>query len=406
MVTSHPIQYQAPWFRALAQVVDLDVYFCHRQDAAGQAAAGFDTPFEWDVPLVDGYRHHWLDNHAARPDVSRYRGCDTPGIDTVLAEGGFDACIVNGWYLKSYVQAIRACRKHRVKVLVRGDSHLGTPRSFLKSAVKWLPYRLLLNRVDAHLCVGKANESYLRHYGVPAKKLFLVPHFVDNEFFARLAGRARGDGSGQRIRERFAIPPGAIVALFVGRLVAQKRVEDLIAALAALGQRSGASIHGLIVGSGPRMGDLQALARRLDVPAHFAGFCNQTQLPAFYAAADVLVLPSDGRETWGLVVNEAMACGRPAIVSDAVGCRADLVEEGATGWSFPLGDTDRLAGALRRASVELRARPDELRQSVLARIDRYTCSIAVDATMKALTAIHAVEGADRRAGAARQGQTN
>src|ERR1700741_4307399 len=93
VVASHPIQYQAPWFRALARATDLEVFFCHRQDAAGQAAAGFGVPFEWDVPLLDGYRSQWLENVAARPGVSSFSGCDTPSIEERLAAGGFSACI-------------------------------------------------------------------------------------------------------------------------------------------------------------------------------------------------------------------------------------------------------------------------------------------------------------------------
>ena len=84
------------------------------------------------------------------------------------------------------------------------------------------------------------------------------------------------------------------------------------------------------------------------ISCSFAGFLNQSEIPLAYAAADALVLPSDAGETWGLVVNEAMACGRPAIVSDRVGCREDLVLEGETGLSFRFGDWEELGGQMRR----------------------------------------------------------
>lgn len=387
IVVSHPIQYQAPWFRALARVVDLDVYFCHRQDAAGQAAAGFDTPFEWDVPLLDGYQHHFLDNRASNPNVFSYSGCDTPALEATLIAGRFDACIVSGWYLKSYVQAMRACRRHRVKLLMRGDSQLGTRRSPIKSAVKWLPYRMFLNRIDAHLYVGQANRAYLRHYGVPDEKLFFVPHFVDNEMFEAGAERARTDGAAQSVRLRFGIPADAFVALFVGRLVPLKRAADLVAAVGQARRMAGADIHVLIVGSGPDMAELQQMAACLRVPAHFAGFCNQTQLPAHYAAADALVLPSDGRETWGLVVNEAMACGLPAIVSDAAGCASDLVQAGMTGHTFPLGDTAALADRLVLLDGDVATRSAEIRGAIRCRLRAYSCEAAVQGTLKAVAAI-------------------
>ena len=175
VVASHPIQYHAPWFRGLAELVDLEVFFCHRQDGAGQAAAGFGVEFEWDVPLLDGYSHTWLTNRSRNPNVSSFSGCDTPDIADRLERGGFDACIVSGWYLKSYVQAIRACRRCGIPVLVRGDSWLGTSRSAVRTAVKYLPYRWLLTHIDAFLYVGQANREYLRHYGVPESRLFFSP---------------------------------------------------------------------------------------------------------------------------------------------------------------------------------------------------------------------------------------
>src|SRR5436190_2131419 len=180
MVASHPVQYQTPWFRALAAAVDLTVFFCHQQSRADQAKAGFDTPFDWDVPLLDGYRSVWLRNVAADAGVDRWSGCDTPEIAYELAGRRFDACIINGWYLKSYVQALRASRRHRIPVLVRGDSQLVTPRPMLTRVAKALPYRWLLQRIDGHLYVGQRNAEYLRHYGVSPERLFFAPHFVDN----------------------------------------------------------------------------------------------------------------------------------------------------------------------------------------------------------------------------------
>ena len=98
VVASHPIQYQAPWFRALAKVAELEVFFCHEQDASGQAEAGFGVRFDWDVPLLDGYRYHLLKNVSPRPGVSSFGGCDTPEIAERLSSRGapnFDACIID-----------------------------------------------------------------------------------------------------------------------------------------------------------------------------------------------------------------------------------------------------------------------------------------------------------------------
>lgn len=104
----------------------------------------------------------------------------------------------------------------------------------------------------------------------------------------------------------------------------------------------------LMVGDGILKPSCEQFAKTHDLPAAFTGFLNQTAMPMAYAASDVLVLPSDGRETWGLVVNEAMACGLPAVASDKAGCGPDLVKEGETGFIFPCGDTEALAGKMDR----------------------------------------------------------
>jgi glycosyltransferase involved in cell wall biosynthesis len=99
------------------------------------------------------------------------------------------------------------------------------------------------------------------------------------------------------------------------------------------------------VGAGPLERELRQCAAANNIPARFLGFKNQTQMPECYSAADILVLPS-AIDTWGLVVNEAFACGLPAIVSDRVGCAPDMIREGLTGRVVPMGDSLRLAGAI------------------------------------------------------------
>ena len=390
VVVSHPVQYHAPWFRALAKVTDLEVFFCHRQDAAGQAAAGFGVEFEWDVPLLDGYKHTWLVNTARHPNVSSFFGCDTPELADRLRTGAFDACIVSGWYLKSYMQAILGSQRAGIRVIARGDSQLATSRSPVWRAVKYVPYRKLLRSIDAHLYVGKANRAYLEHYGVSDAQLFFAPHFVDNEFFATRARAARAAGDVQDIRRQLEIPERAIVFAFAGKFIDKKRPADLIHAL-SIAHKSDSNIWGMLIGSGPLESELSALASSLAVPVRFAGFRNQTEIPAHLAASDALVLPSDGGETWGLVVNEAMACGLPAIVSDAVGCAADLVEPGKTGYQFPLADIGRLATSIETLARDLVTRRQTVTDAVALKIAEYSCEAAVQGTLAALDGNPAAE---------------
>src|SRR5205823_1467894 len=216
--------------------------------------------------------------------------------------------------------------------------------------------------------VGTSNAEYLRHYGVSPERLFFAPHFVDNDFFATAADAARHQPGGARTR--FGIAPGAVVFLFAGKFTAKKRPVDLLEALARL-RAANVDANGLFVGDGPLRAQLEQRARELGAPVVFTGFMNQGEIAAAYAAADCLVLPSDGGETWGLVVNEAMACGVPAIVSDAVGCAPDLIDEESTGFTFPLGDIKALAQRIARAN-ELAKAGFNFRPRLECKLARYS----------------------------------
>lgn len=383
VLVSHPVQYLSPWFRHLATRVELEVHYAHRQDAEGQAAAGFGVPFQWDVPLLEGYRYHWLQNRSARPGLHSFGGCDTPEIYTIVKERRYQAFLVFGWNRKCYLQAILACRYHRVPVFMRGDSQLDTSRSPLKAAAKYLPYRWFLPRLQGHLFVGKRNKTYLQHYGVPDEKLFFVPHCVDNGFFSRRAESARQSGEGAAFRRRLGIPPNAFVFLYAGKFLPGKRPGDFLQAFRRVqSTHPGTQAHALLAGEGLLKSELEKLAADCDGRVHFAGFCNQSQMPVVYSAADVLVLP--GEETWGLVANEALACGLPVIAADAAGCSTDLVEEGITGFTFPLGDVAGLAVRLQQALQHFSPLPQAVSRAVAEKARVYSIEAATGGLLAAL----------------------
>ena len=139
VVSTHPIQYHSPWFRAMASrpELNLHVYYCHKATPKEQADAGFGVEFDWDVPLLEGYPYTFLKNVAASPGHGRFGGFDTPGIEEIIRRREYDAILVNGWHYKSAWQAICACWRSKVKVMVRSDSHLHTPRGRAKRAFKF-----------------------------------------------------------------------------------------------------------------------------------------------------------------------------------------------------------------------------------------------------------------------------
>ena len=379
ILATHPVQYYAPWYRALARLVDLDVFFSHRQTSEGQARAGFGVAFEWDVPVLEGYRSTFLRNTARHPDVSRFWGCVTPELSSIITRGRFDAFIVQGWMTASYLQAIRACKRTGTPILVRGDSHLATPRSPWLRAVKWPAYRWLISQFDGYLVVGSRARAYVLHYGARADRCFDAPHSVDNQFFASHADAIRHERPS--LRRECGVPEDGPAALFVGKLIDGKAADVFIESVARAAAHT--SLTGLIVGDGPLRPTLEALARRLNAPVRFAGFLNQTQLVRAYAMSDVLVVPSVS-ETWGLVINEAMASGLPAVVSSGVGAADDLVLPGRTGDVFPVGDVNALSTILVRVASDATYRA-ALGRNARAHICRF------DTAATAAGTVHAIE---------------
>ena len=134
------------------------------------------------------------------------------------------------------------------------------------------------------------------------------------------------------------------IMLAVGKLVPVKDPVVLVRAFARVAHRI--SCHLVFCGDGPLKSEIEDLSNRL-APGRVTvtGFVNQTEIGAWYSSADLLVLPSRS-ETWGLVVNEAMNFGLPAVVSDQAGCAADLVVQGRTGAVFHAGDVDDLVQKL------------------------------------------------------------
>lgn len=380
-LVSHPIQYYAPIFRELARRSDLTVFFAHRQDAAGQGKAGYGVAFDWDVDLLSGYESRFLRNVARVPSTQAFAGCNTPEIAEIIAEGRFDAFVVPGWSLRSYWQAVRACRRARVPVMVRGDSQLAGQRGGAVGKVKGVVFPHMLKQFDACLYVGQRNREYLQHYGVASSRLFFSPHCVDNDAFRQASDAARGAGGGRAGGRRRHV-------LFVGRLVDSKRPMDVVQAVARL-TSSGQPVDLVIAGAGELQGRMEEAARAAGLDAQFLGFVNQSRLPSVYASSDVVVLPSIAIETWGLVVNEAMACGVPAVVSDAVGCGPDLIQPGATGAVAPLGDVPALATSI--ASV-LAFDPSLTRRALAERMEIYSPARAAGGVLEAADALAAGRG--------------
>ncbi|MEZ5353427.1 MAG: glycosyltransferase family 4 protein [Bryobacteraceae bacterium] len=383
IVATHPVQYQSHWYRALAAHpgIDLEVLYCHRAGGSDQAAAGFGVEFDWDVPLLDGYQSRFLPNRSSRPSVSTFGGVDSPEVGDAIRRGRYDAVLVSGWHFRAAWQAFRACWSARIPLMVRGDSTLLESRALLRRALKYLPYRLFVPRFHACLAAGSLAARYFRHYGAKPGRVFLVPHTCDPDLFSPSAGE---QALRQSSRAQWSLPSDATVFLLPSKLIPVKRPLDFLRAL-EISRAANPSIAALVAGDGPLRPECERFIADTGIPVRMTGFLNQSRMAAAYAAADAVVLCSQ-RDTWGLVVTEAMTAGRPCIVSDRVGAAPDLIEHGRTGYVFPAGDVSSLARLLEHVAMF----PDRLRRmgpQARTKVDQFSRHRSVSGVVEAMEAV-------------------
>ncbi len=363
IIVSHPIQYYAPLYQRLARRPDLEikVFFTWH---AGQAAVedhGFKMPVAWDIPLTEGYEFELVPNVSSKPGTDHFWGLRNPSLFHLVTAWRPDLVHITGWAWLSHLLALRACHQRGIRTIFRGDSHLldSDQRGF-----RWQAKRALLRRVyswpSGFLVVGKANRAYYEALGVGSDRLFSCPHSIDVGRFAEPAEVY--DQEVANWRQQLGIAPDQRVFLFAGKLERKKQPIALVNAVLALADPS---IVLILVGSGELEPEIRALATANPEHIRVLPFQNQSRMPVVYRLGDVFVLPSKSGETWGLAVNEALACGRPVLVSDRVGCAADVVDS-SCGRVFAWNDSLALQQAINEMSKD-RGKLVEMRQAAAKR---------------------------------------
>ncbi len=342
IISSHPIQYYAPWFRQLASGSNLTIRVFYLWDfgVTQKIDVGFQKAMQWDIPLLSGYDYEFVPNTSSNPGTHHFWGLQNPLLTGCVKAFAPDVVLMMTYNHASLYRFL--WRWNSTPILFRGDSHRLIPISGVKAALRRQVISLIYRRFAACLYVGKANAEYLRFHGV--KQLFFAPHAIDNDRFIAQADAA--NLAAIAWKQELGIPPDHRVILFAGKFESKKRPIDLLDAFLAA-QLPDVSL--LMVGSGSLEADLRV--RSANHPSvYFAPFQNQSLMPRTYAIADVVVLPSYGAwETWGLAINEAMCLARPVIISSHVGCAQDLVTPFENGLIFPAGDVSALTDCLREA---------------------------------------------------------
>ena len=329
IITTHPIQYYAPIFKLLAQRLNVMVFYTWgKQVLEEKYDPGFKRNIEWDIPLLDGYNYCFTLNTSTNPGSHHKNGIINPNLIRELEEFDTDTLLVYGYAYHSHLQVLKYF-KGKVPIYFRGDSTLLDSSNILKKILKSIYLRWVYSYVDFAFFVGKANKAYFKNYGLKEHQLIFAPHAVDNKRF-----EVNKEKEANEIRLKYGIKAQDVLILFAGKFEAKKNPQILLNTFNKIKKEN---VYLLMLGNGPQEEWLKTKARNLRKRKFifFQDFKNQSELPAYYQACDIFCLPSKGPgETWGLAVNEAMATGKSILISNKVGCAANLIIEGANGFVF------------------------------------------------------------------------
>jgi glycosyltransferase involved in cell wall biosynthesis len=349
----NPIQYHTPLYQRLAERgnLELDVLFLSDYGYRISVDPGFGVPVAWNIDLLSGYSHRFLTPAEHPGGILRKARALTRWIRSQ------DIIVVHGYANHWMLFTMAVCRSQKIPYLMRGDSHPQGRSDGIRRQLRNAIAHITVSASAGCLAIGRLNDEFYRQYG--ARRVTFAPFSVDNDRFARTPHLERSE-----LLALLGLDGDRRVIMFCGKLVPHKRPLDLAAAVQLLPDK----VSTVFVGDGFLAGRVRALLE--PGSGVVTGFVNQSELPSYFHAADILVLPSE-TEPWGLVVNEAMAAGTLPVVSDRVGAAPDLVY--GIGEIYPCGDVTGLASALNRALAKVEDL--QIRDEVRRHVSRYSLDL-------------------------------
>jgi glycosyltransferase involved in cell wall biosynthesis len=335
VVTAIPTPYRDPFWNVVSgyEGVDLELIYCAKNKG--------DRP--WKVSWEQNYRAHYPKafNLASKfgKSASLYWN---PEIRSILKGSKFDGLIIGGYNHLTMLWAISYARQHRIPYFLASESYLGQGRAKWKHLIKSWFVRLIVTRAKGCFPTGDLASDYLLHYGANRKQLCAVPNIPDVKSFYQMAQSLSAERSS--IRTELRLQKRSI--LFIGRFIAMKGGHFLIKAFERIAESIDAQL--VMLGDGPKRNEWESLVQELGLKdrVRFEGFQAPESLPKWFAAADLMCLPSTN-ETWSVVVLEALASGLPVVVTDRVGCYPNAVVNETVGKVVSAGSVESLESGLR-----------------------------------------------------------
>ena len=316
IVTTHIIQYQVPLFKKINQIgIKADVYFASRQGLNSKFKdEGFNKKINWNINLLSGYNYIFSKKekyHADDWKLSFYN------LEQYFKTNKYDAILFFGWSNILYLKTLFLAKKYNIPTILRVETNLNKDLNVLKKFLKNIFLKILFKNIDFFLYIGSLNKKFYKHYNIEDKKLYSAPYFVDNKFFHNKLKKKKNN---------------KINFLFVGKLIDRK--DPLFFLRVAKRFKNYKNIYFNLAGSGKLESDCKNFTKQNNLTnINFLGFKNQKELRKIYSKNDFLIITSK-YETWGLVINEAMASGLPVIGSRNCGATHDLVKNNTNGYVY------------------------------------------------------------------------
>ena len=386
VIETHPIQYHAPVYRILQTQFRIPMTVIYGSDfsVVGYQDREFGATFAWDTDLLSGYTPLFL-SQVAQGGARSVEEVSARGLGRALQQAAPRAVLVVGYSPRFHQIALYQAWRAKCPILFRGET---TDHARRRGPCKAWIWDCMLRRIyqtcTKLLYVGQHSYNHFKRLGCPDEKLVFSPYCVHvSPFEPDEAARVRFRPV---VRQSLGITEAQTVLLFSGKLSLRKGPDLLLRAIKEFPPEIRRYIVVVFLGNGELREALQELAQSPPlIRVAFLGFQNQTLLSRYYHMADLLVLPSQHGETWGLVVNEALHHGLPCVLSEGVGCAPDLIEPGVTGDLFETGSARSLAAAIRRA-IALIGR-SEIRERCRHKVSGYTVAKAAEGIARAYQAV-------------------